>query len=344
MSKLLDKISSPIDVHKFSNKELTMLSNEIREFLIDNVLKTGGHLSSNLGVVELTLSLYKNFNLEKDKIVWDVGHQTYTHKILTGRLDRFSTLRQENGISGFPKPNESEHDSFVSGHSSTSVSVACGIAEAMKLENQNNHAVSVIGYGALTGFLAYEGLNNAGKSHTNLIVILNHNDMSISRNVGALAKYLSNIRNKEGYLNTKNAVDHVLKKTPVVGTPISKVLSASKTAIKGVVLKGNTIFEDLGFEYLGPVDGHDIEEVENVLKTAQSMHKPVLVHVNTVKGKGYAPAERNPGEYHGISRFDIATGNPEVSSSDSFSSEFGRELAELAENPYCLIDDNAIRR
>ena len=328
----LMEMNLPGDLKNLSFDECRTLCKEIRGILVRTVSRTGGHLASNLGVVELTLAIHRVFNSPEDKIVWDVGHQTYTHKILTGRLDRFSTLRQENGISGFPKPNESEHDSFVSGHSSTSVSVACGIAEAMKLENQNNHAIAVIGDGALTGGLAYEGLNNAGKSHTNLIVILNHNDMSISRSGGALAKYLSNIRNKEGYLNTKNAVDHVLKKTPVVGTPISKVLSASKTAIKGVVLKGNTIFEDLGFEYLGPVDGHDIEELENVLKTAQSMHKPVLVHVNTVKGKGYAPAERNPGEYHGISRFDIATGNPEVSSSDSFSSEFGRELAELAEN------------
>ncbi|MCQ2464255.1 MAG: 1-deoxy-D-xylulose-5-phosphate synthase [Oscillospiraceae bacterium] len=326
----LSEMNLPGDLKNLTIDECNSLCKDIRGILVKTVSKTGGHLASNLGVVELTLALHRVFNSPEDKIVWDVGHQAYTHKILTGRLDRFSTLRQENGLSGFPKPNESEHDSFVSGHSSTSVSVACGIAEAMKLENKNNHVIAVIGDGALTGGLAYEGLNNAGKSHTNLIVILNHNDMSISRNVGALAKYLSSIRNKEKYIDTKNAVDHVLKKTPVVGQPISKVLSASKTAIKGVVLKGNTMFEDLGFEYLGPVDGHNVEALEEVLRLAQSMHRPVFVHVNTTKGKGYAPAERNPGEYHGISKFDIATGNPEVSSSDSFSSEFGRELVNLA--------------
>ena len=327
----LEKIDLPGGLKDLSFDECRDLCKDIRNILIRTVSKNGGHLASNLGVVELTLAIHRVFNSPDDKIVWDVGHQAYTHKILTGRLDRFSTLRQENGISGFPKPNESEHDAFVSGHSSTSISVACGIAEAMKLENKNNHAVAVIGDGAFTGGLAYEGLNNAGKSHSNLIVILNHNGMSISKNVGALAKYLSAIRNKEGYMNTKNAVDQVLKKTPVVGQPISKVLSASKSAIKGAVLKGsNTMFEDLGFEYLGPVDGHDIEAVEEVLKVAQAMHKPVFVHVNTIKGKGYTPAEKNPGEYHGIPRFDIATGNPEVSSVDSFSSEFGRELAAIA--------------
>lgn len=320
----------PGDIKNLTADECKSLCREIRSVLIKTVSKTGGHLASNLGVVELTLAIHRVFNSPEDKIVWDVGHQAYTHKLLTGRLDRFDTLRQENGLSGFPKPNESVHDSFVSGHSSTSVSVACGIAEAMKLEGKNNHAVAVIGDGAFTGGLAYEGLNNAGKSHTNLIVILNHNDMSISRNVGAFAKYLSSIRNKESYMTTKNAVDQMLKKTPVVGQPISKVLSASKTAIKGVVLKGNTMFEDLGFEYLGPVDGHDIEALEDILKLAQSMHKPVFVHVNTTKGKGYAPAEKNPGEYHGIAKFDIATGNPEVSSADSFSSEFGRELVNIA--------------
>lgn len=326
----LKDMNLPGDLKNLTLEQCRDLCKEIRSILIKTVSHTGGHLASNLGVVELTLAIHRVFDSPEDKIVWDVGHQSYTHKLLTGRLDRFSTLRQENGISGFPKPNESEHDSFVSGHSSTSVSVACGIAEAMKLENKNNHAVAVIGDGAFTGGLAYEGLNNAGKSHTNLIVILNHNDMSISRNVGAFAKYLSSIRSKEKYMNTKNAVDQVLKKTPVVGTPISKVLSASKTAIKGVVLKGNTMFEDLGFEYLGPVNGHDIEELEDVLTLAKAMQRPVLVHVNTVKGKGYSPAEKNPGEYHGISKFDIATGNPEVSSSDSFSSVFGRELVNIA--------------
>lgn len=328
--KNLRELSLPEDLKTLTPEQCRTLCREIRAVLIKTISRTGGHLASNLGVVELTLAIHRVFSSPDDKIIWDVGHQSYTHKILTGRLDKFSTLRQENGISGFLKPNESVHDAFVSGHSSTSVSVACGIAEAMRLENKNNHAVAVIGDGAFTGGQAYEGLNNAGKSHTNLIVILNHNDMSISRNVGAFAKYLSGIRSTKKYMNTKNAVDSVLKKTPVVGAPISRALSASKTAIKGVVLKGNTMFEDLGFEYLGPVNGHDIEELEEVLLIAKSMHKPVLVHVNTVKGKGYLPAEKNPGEYHGVSKFDIATGNPEVSSSDSFSSVFGHELVDIA--------------
>ncbi|MDO5560615.1 MAG: 1-deoxy-D-xylulose-5-phosphate synthase [Oscillospiraceae bacterium] len=336
----LKDLNLPYDLKKLTSDQCRDLCKEIRSILIKTVSCNGGHLASNLGVVELTMALHRVFSSPDDKLVWDVGHQTYTHKILTGRLDRFSTLRQENGISGFPKPEESIHDSFISGHSSTSVSVACGIAEAMKLQQKtDNYAVAIIGDGAFTGGLAYEGLNNAGKSNSNLIVILNHNDMSISKNVGAFAKYLSSIRNKEKYVNTKNAVEQVLKKTPVVGAPISKALVASKTALKGVVLKGNTMFEDFGFVYLGPVNGHDIEELEKVLSLAKTFKKPVFVHVNTVKGKGYLPAERNPGEYHGIARFDIMTGNPEVVSSDSYSSVFGRELVRIARtnNKICAI-------
>ena len=335
----LKDLNLPGDLKKLTVDQCRILCKDIRSVLIRTVSKTGGHLASNLGVVELTMAIHRVFNSPDDKIVWDVGHQSYTHKILTGRLENFSTLRQENGISGFPKPPESVHDAFVSGHSSTSVSVACGIAEAMKLENSNNHAVAVIGDGAFTGGLAYEGLNNAGKSKTNLIVILNHNDMSISKNVGAFAKYLSSVRNNQKYVNTKAAVDQMLKKTPVVGNPISKALVASKNVIKGVVLKGSTMFEDLGFVYLGPVDGHDLIQLEEVLTIARSLNKPVFVHVNTTKGKGYIPAEKNPGEYHSISRFDIVTKNPEVISSDSYSSVFGHELVDIAkDNDYiCAI-------
>lgn len=328
----LKDLELPGDLKKLTVDQCRILCKEIRSVLIRTVSKTGGHLASNLGVVELTMAIHRVFNSPDDKIVWDVGHQAYTHKILTGRLENFSTLRQENGISGFPKPRESVHDAFVSGHSSTSVSVACGIAEAMRLENSNNHAVAVIGDGAFTGGLAYEGLNNAGKSKTNLIVILNHNDMSISKNVGAFAKYLSSVRSNQKYVNTKAAVEQMLKKTPVVGSPISKALVASKNVIKNVVLKGSTMFEDLGFVYLGPVDGHDLAQLEEVLTIARSLNKPVLVHVNTTKGKGYLPAEKNPGEYHSISRFDIVTKNPEVSSSDSYSSVFGHELVDIAKN------------
>lgn len=328
----LSSLELPSDLKNLSVDQCRELCKEIRSVLIKTVSKNGGHLASNLGVVELTMAIHRVFSSPDDKIVWDVGHQSYTHKILTGRLDQFDTLRQENGISGFPKPNESEHDAFISGHSSTSVSVACGIADAMMLNgNDKNYTVAVIGDGAFTGGLAYEGLNNAGKGRKNLIVILNHNNMSISKNVGALAKYLSSIRNTKKYYMTKEAVDHVLKKTPVVGSPISKALIASKTAIKGVVLKGNTMFEDLGFIYLGPVNGHDLQELEDVLALAKTFDKPVLVHVNTIKGKGYLPAEKNPGEYHGISHFDIVTGNSEVARSDSFSSVFGHELVKIAE-------------
>ncbi len=328
----LSSLELPSDLKKLTVDQCRDLCKEIRSVMIKTVSKNGGHLASNLGVVELTMAIHRVFSSPDDKIVWDVGHQSYTHKILTGRLEKFESLRQENGISGFPKPNESEHDAFISGHSSTSVSVACGIADAMKLNrNDKNYTIAVIGDGAFTGGLAYEGLNNAGKGRKNLIVILNHNNMSISKNVGAFAKYLSSIRNTKKYYMTKEAVDHVLKKTPVVGSPISKALIASKTAIKGVVLKGNTMFEDLGFIYLGPVNGHDLQELEDVLSLAKTFDKPVLVHVNTIKGKGYLPAEKNPGEYHGISHFDILTGNSEVARSDSFSSVFGHELVKIAE-------------
>lgn len=327
----IENLKLPDDLKELNLKQCETLCAEIRKILIKTVSETGGHLASNLGTVELTLAIHRVFDSPNDKIVWDVGHQSYTHKILTGRLKDFSTLRQENGISGFPKPEESEHDAFVSGHSSTSISVACGIAEAMKLKGENHSAVAVIGDGAFTGGMAYEGLNNAGKSNTNIIVILNHNDMSISKNVGAFAKYIQNIRNKQRYINTKIAVGETLERMPVVGEPIKNVLKVSKNALKSVVIH-STMFEDLGFVYLGPVDGHDLKALEEVLRIAKDYRQPVFVHVNTVKGKGYAPAEKNPGEYHGISKFDIKTGNPETSSDNSFSVIFGKELSRLAEN------------
>ena len=273
------------------------------------------------------------FDSPEDKFVWDVGHQCYTHKILTGRLERFSTLRQENGISGFPKPNESEHDSFISGHSSTAISVACGIAEGMRLHGDKEHfAVAVVGDGAMTGGLSYEGLNNAGKSRNNLIVILNDNEMSISKNVGALARYLSSMRSSEGYVRTKKAVERRLNRTAVIGPSVAKVIKNSKSVVRDVLLQSATIFEDFGFVYLGPVDGHNLVELEEVLLAAKEYHRPVFIHVHTVKGKGYAPAEAKPSEYHGISKFDIETGNPEVSAADSYSEMFGKELVQLAKH------------
>ncbi len=328
----------PQDLKTLSIPQCEALTEEIRSILIDTVSKNGGHLASNLGTVELTLAIHRVFNSPKDKLIWDVGHQAYTHKLLTGRLKLFSSLRQENGISGFPKPSESKHDAFISGHSSNSISAACGIARGMKLQGKDDYAVAIIGDGAFTGGLAYEGLNNAGKSEDNIIIILNHNDMSISKNVGAFAKYLTSIRAKPGYLDTKNAVESVLDKTPVVGKPLKQVIKASKSVLKGV-LYHSTMFEDFGFVYLGPVDGHDIAEIEKTLKMAKRLKRPVFVHVNTIKGKGFEPAEKNPGAFHGISKFEMQTGNPEIISDDSYSAVFGKELTRLAgyDNRICGI-------
>lgn len=325
----LFKMNLPYDLKKLSLPQCDQLCKQIRKILITTVSKTGGHLSSSLGTVELTVAVHRVFDSPQDKIVWDVGHQAYTHKILTGRLNSFSTLRQEGGISGFCRPDESEHDAFVSGHSSNSVSAALGIATAMKLSGDDHHAIAIVGDGASSGGLFYEGLNNAGKSNTNIIVILNYNEMSISKNVGGMAKYLSTLRTREGYHKTKSAVERVLDKTPVIGSPVKKVIKGSKDAFKNALLH-STLFEDLGFAYIGPIDGHNIGELENGLNAAKALNKPVLVHVNTVKGKGYGPAEKNPGEFHGIGSFEITTGNPDVVASDSFSSVMGKELCDLA--------------
>lgn len=330
---MLDALDLPGDLKKLNSNQCRMLCRQIRRMLVETVSENGGHLASNLGVVELTMAIHRAFDSPNDKIIWDVGHQSYTHKLLTGRLERFSTIRKENGISGFTKPCESEHDAFISGHSSTSISVAYGIAKAMKLNGNNeNYVVAVTGDGAMTGGMIYEGLNNAGKSDANLIIIVNHNDMSISKNVGALAKYLISIRTKEKYVMTKRAVESALRKAPLVGKPIVKILKNSKDTVKTTVYRNTntTIFEDLGFIYLGPVNGHDLDDLDDVLRTAKTYHQPVVIHVNTTKGKGYEPAEKNPGEFHGISKFDILTGNPEVSSDDCYSTVFGKELLRLA--------------
>ena len=329
----LGELELPQDLKNLSLSQCAALCKEIRGILISTVSKNGGHLASNLGAVELTMAIHRNFNSPEDKIVWDVGHQAYTHKILTGRLESFSSLRQENGISGFPKPEESEHDTFISGHSSTSVSVACGIAEAMKLQGKDNYTVAVIGDGAMTGGMFYEAMNNCGRDHhNNLIVILNDNNMSISKSVGSLSKYLTTLRSSENYYKTKEAVKKGLKKIPIVGNSVQKGIKNVKDSVKSNILEQSTMFEDMGFIYLGPVNGHSLTELEEVLHTAKHMHKPVFIHVKTTKGKGYGPAEQNPGEYHGISRFDIATGNPEVSAVDSYSTVFGKELVKIADN------------
>ena len=327
----LSDLELPGDLKSLTLQQCKYLCTDIRNLLISSVSKTGGHLASNLGVVELTMAIHRNFDSPNDKIVWDVGHQAYVHKILTGRADQLGSLRQENGISGFPKPEESVHDSFIAGHSSTSLSVACGIAEAMKLQGRDNYAVAVIGDGAMTGGMVYEAMNNCCcKEDSNLIVILNDNNMSISKSVGALGKYLTSLRNSEKYLDTKRKVEKNLNQIPVVGMKMAKGMKYAKDAIKSTILE-RTMFEDMGFIYLGPINGHSLTELEQVMHMAKSYHKPVFIHVKTTKGKGYLPAEKNPGEYHGISRFDIETGNPEVAAKDSYSTAFGKELVELAE-------------
>ena len=327
----LEDLELPQDLKALTYTQCRRLSKEIRSILIRTISRNGGHLASNLGTVELTLALHRVFDSPEDKLVWDVGHQCYTHKLLTGRLHEFRTIRKENGISGFPKPAESPHDVCISGHSSTSISEACGMAEAMRLKGDKHYAVAIIGDGALTGGLAWEGLNNGGKKKLeNLIVVLNDNNMSISGSVGALSGYLRSIRESEDYVKTKQALERTLRNTPAVGTPAIKVLKKTKDSLKRVVMKQATMFEQMGFVYLGPVDGHNQAELEEVLRTAKRYACPVFVHVKTVKGKGYVPAEMNPSQFHGVSKFDIMTGNPEVSGDNSYSAVFGQELTRLA--------------
>lgn len=327
--KYLDKIHSPTDLKKLDSSEYPELAQEIRDVLIDTVSKNGGHLASNLGAVELTIAIHLTFDSPKDKIVWDVGHQAYTHKLLTGRYDVFDTIRQKDGISGFCHPNESEHDTFYSGHSGTSVSSAFGIAEANKIKKNNNYTVAVIGDGSFTGGLVYEALNNAGRSKTNLIVILNDNEMSISKNVGSVAKYLTKIRSKKRYVRMKAKLERFLDRIPLIGHSMASGLFRFKTAVKNLIYE-STIFEKMGFRYMGPIDGHDIGLMCEALETAKSLGAPVLLHVNTVKGKGYNYAEKDPSHFHGISDFDIDTGEPH-SSGDTFCNEFGKLMCKMAE-------------
>lgn len=326
----LSELNLPQDLKKLSVQQCRYLCNEIRSTLINVVSKTGGHLSSNLGVVELTMAIHRSFNSPDDKIVWDVGHQVYVHKILTGRADKLDTLRQEGGISGFPKPEESPHDTYISGHSSTSLSIACGIAEAMRIQGSDNYTIAVIGDGAMTGGMVYEAMNNCCYNQSNMIVILNDNNMSISKSVGSLEKYLTTLRNSEKYVDTKRRLEKNLNQIPVLGNKVAKGMKQAKDAIKSTIFERN-LFEDMGFIYLGIIDGHNLKDLEQTLRLAKTFHKPVFVHVKTVKGKGYLPAEKNPGEYHGISRFDIVTGNPEISAGDSYSTVFGKELVALGE-------------
>jgi len=343
MSNLLDNYKDINDIKHMSIKEKEQLAEEIRLFLIEKVSKTGGHLASNLGVVELTLSLFDVFDLNKDKLIWDVGHQAYIHKILTGRKDKFETLRQFGGLSGFPKRSESIYDFFETGHSSTSISAALGMARARDLKNENSEVVAVIGDGALTGGMALEALNDVGYRKTKLIIILNDNQMSIGRNVGGLSTYLSKLRIDPKYNKLKEEIEGTIKKIPNIGKGMAKYLERIKNGIKQMLVPG-MFFEDMGIKYLGPIDGHNIKEVTEVLDRAKNIKGPVILHVITKKGKGYEFAEKNPGKFHGIGPFHCDSGELCVTSCDTYSNAFGNEIIELAEEHESVVGITAAMR
>lgn len=327
--KLLPGIKAPSDVKKMNTEQLNELCFEIRQKMLETVSQNGGHLSSNLGAVELTVALHKVFDSPKDSIVFDVGHQCYAHKLITGRYESFDTLRQKDGLSGFCRPNESEHDTFYSGHSSTSVSAGLGIATANRLLDNGNYTVTVIGDGSFTGGMVYEALNNGGRSKTKHIIILNDNKMSISENVGSFAKYLAVIRSKPGYYNLKASTERTLNRIPNVGKKITKKLYDLKTDLKNKLYTQSTFFEDLGYRYMGPIDGHNISVLVDALEAAKKVNAPVLLHVNTIKGKGYKFAEEDPSRFHGVGPFDLATGKTQ-SALDCFSDKLGEYLCKYA--------------
>jgi len=327
---LLDKITSPEDIKDFSQKEITQLAKECRKTIIDVVGKNGGHLASNLGVVELTIALHRVFDSPKDAIIWDVSHQCYTHKLLTGRYKQFSTLRQKDGISGFTNKDESEHDFFIHGHSSTSISAALGLLTARDLQGQNGKVIAVIGDGALTGGLAFEGLCNAGQLNKNLIVIVNDNQMSIDHNTGAISRYLSRLATTSRYQTFRNIVDKGIDHIPYLGKFLNKFIFRLKRSLKGLFLTNN-LFVDLGFEYTGPLDGHNEKELERAFRRVKKLHRPVVVHIVTKKGKGYSPAENNPEKFHGIGPFQISDGTVEKFDTTSFTEAFSNIVVEAAE-------------
>lgn len=329
---LLEEIQSPEDLHKLSLDELQVLAQEIRREMIEVVSQNGGHLAPNLGVVELTLALHRTFNCPEDKIIWDVGHQTYVHKILTGRRERFKTIRQYNGLSGFPKRSESPCDCFATGHSSTSISAAVGFAKARDVLQENYHVVAVIGDGAMTGGMAYEALNHAGHSETSMIVVLNDNEMSISPNVGAMSSYLNRLRTDPRYEKRKEDIEYLLKRIPVIGSQVAKAVAKAKDSLKYLLVPG-LIFEELGFTYLGPIDGHDLASLEQLLEQAKHKNGPALVHVVTRKGKGYKPAEDNPDVFHGVGPFNPATGKIiKKPAPKTYTAVFGETLCSLAKD------------
>lgn len=329
MNSLLDKINDTKDLKTLTLEEKQQLAQEIRQFILSHVSKTGGHLASNLGVVELTIALHSIFEVPKDKIIWDVGHQTYTHKILTKRKLRFDTLRQEHGIAGFPKVEESEADCFDTGHSSTSISVAIGMARVRDLKQGKEQVIAVIGDGALTGGMALEALNDAGYSKTNIIVVLNDNTMSISKNVGGISTMLAKLRTKKIYRSSNNYIKKITKKIPIAGEKIISSVRRIKYSMKRLMIQ-NMLFEDIGFRYIGPIDGHDIEKLESMLKIAKEEKGPVLIHVVTKKGKGYEQAEKQPDKFHSIGSFDLETGEAKKNKQKDYSQVFGEKLVELA--------------
>ncbi len=329
--RLLKSITGPETVKEMDYEDATHLCGEIRSCLINHVSNNGGHLASNLGVVELTVSLHRVFDSPKDQIIFDVGHQCYTHKLLTGRYSSFESLRKEYGLSGFPSPDESEHDILKTGHSSTSISSAVGLLRAFQLKGEKDrYVVAVVGDGAMTGGLAYEGLNNGGRMTGNLIVVLNDNDMSISPNVGSLATHLSKIRSRNLYFKFKDMIANGTQKIPLIGKSLYSFFQKIKQTMKSMVYQGN-IFEDMGFLYLGPIDGHNLQVLDRVLNRAKELKRPCLVHVKTVKGKGYSYAEDMPSDFHGLSSFDIDTGEHGKKVKPDFSDIFGSELCRIAE-------------
>ena len=328
---VLEKIKKPNDIKNLSNSEINELSSELREFILEKISKNGGHLASSLGVVELTIALYLSLNLPEDKVIWDVGHQSYAYKILSGRKDEFDELRQYGGISGFPKRDESEYDAFNTGHSSTSISAGLGIASARDMVGKNFTVVSVIGDGAMTGGLAFEALNNASSLKSNFIIILNDNNMSIGKSTGGMSHALTGFRASYSYLTLKKKVKSILNKIPLIGRPLIKIIIAAKNAVKQIFANEGMLFENLDIVYLGPVDGHDVYELKRIIEKAKKIDRPVLIHVKTIKGKGYKFAQENPEKFHGVNPFDIKTGEPLVKSSkESYTKVFANKLCSLA--------------
>ena len=326
---MLEKINKINDIKKLTKKEKILLAHEIREYIIDVISKNGGHLASNLGVVELTMALHSVFDLNKDKIVWDVGHQCYVHKILSGRKDDFKSIRKYKGLSGFPKTSESLTDVFNTGHSSTSLSAAMGLAKARDLKCEKHNVIAVIGDGALTGGMALEALNHIGCTNTKIIVILNDNEMSISKNISGMNKMLTRLRSRRRYVKSNEYGKLIISKIPILGKPIIKVVQKSKDIIKQAILPA-MYFEEIGFKYLGPVDGHKIDDLECTLNKAKELDGPILIHVKTIKGNGYNPALINPEKFHGVNPFDKDTGLPLNNKKDDYSKVFGDELCNLA--------------